>query len=418
MVSLIHAASLARSSSGISSPLRGNRPTANQTRAPPTARPSTSAQPMYCSVIAPEYRYPASVSPLPHVVALIPITPNPILFSLGPLNIGWYGIGYVIALAVMLFVTQWDTARRGYNPNHVWNALLLVGALALIGARLYHVIDQWGALYSQDPINAILPPYAGLGLYGGIAGAALGLVIYTRWKKIPLPIGLDVVIVGTLFAQGIARWGNFFNQELYGPPTNLPWGIAIDCAHRVAEWACGPQFPVDQGFHPLFFYESFLDILGGFIALFLSRRYLHRLQPGDLAACWAIWYGATRSFLETFRAGWNWTLGGIATAQIIGIGLILFGIFWLIYNHPRGKKPYPYLPPWTPDTEAATQLELAGATAGGGSLAAGGARAADAGADTLDDDEWEYVDEDEDEDSAADGVDKQGDSADERTADR
>ena len=90
------------------------------------------------------------------------------------------------------------SARRGYNPNHVWNALLLVGALALIGGRLYHVIDQWGALYSQDPLRAILPPYAGLGLYGGVAGAALGLSIYTRWKKLPLPISLDVVIVGAL----------------------------------------------------------------------------------------------------------------------------------------------------------------------------------------------------------------------------
>src|SRR4051794_29507034 len=255
MLSLIHAASLARSSSGISSPLRGSRPTANQTSAPPTARPSTSAQPMYCSVIAPEYRYPASVSPLTNVVALIPITPNSILIQLGPLSIGWYGIGYVVALAVMLFITQWEAARRGYNPNHVWNALLLVGALALIGARLYHVIDQWGACdpggacYSQDPIRAILPPYAGLGLYGGIAGAVLGLVIYTRWKKIPLPITLDIVIVGTLFAQGIARWGNFFNQELYGPPTDLPWGIAIDCAHRVAQWPCS-LYPADStGFH-------------------------------------------------------------------------------------------------------------------------------------------------------------------------
>jgi phosphatidylglycerol---prolipoprotein diacylglyceryl transferase len=344
------------------------------------------------------------VVPLTHALALIPITPNPILIQLGPISVGWYGIGYVVALTVMLLVTQWETARRGYNPNNVWNALLLVGALALIGARLYHVIDQWGAIYSQDPIRAILPPYSGLGLYGGIAGAVLGLLIYTRWKKIPLPIGLDVVIAGTLFAQGIARWGNFFNQELYGPPTDLPWGIAIDCAHRVADWACGPQFPVDQGFHPLFLYESILDILGGFIALFISRRYLYRLQPGDLAAFWMIWYGATRSFLETFRTGWNWTLGGIATAQIIGIALVLIGLIWLIANHPRGKKPYPYLPPWTAAAEA-ERLALAGAAAGGGSLAMSGAT--DLEDEDDDDDEWEDVDED---DLEADDIDEEDDA--------
>jgi len=296
-----------------------------------------------------------------HLLPLIPITPNGILIQLGPLSIGWYGIGYVVALGVMLFVTQTEVARRGYNPSHVWNALLIVGALALIGGRLYHVIDQWGPIYSQDPLKAILPPYAGLGLYGGVAGAALGLLIYTRWKKLPLIISLDVIVAGGLLAQGIARWGNFFNQELYGPPTDAPWGIAIDCAHRVVEWPCTLFPEATTGFVPLFFYESALDIAGGLIALYISRRYLKRLQPGDLAAFWLIWYGVVRSVLETFRSGWNWTVGGIPTAQLIGIAIALLGIVWLIYNHPRGRAPYPYLPPWTPEREHEAQLALAGA---------------------------------------------------------
>jgi phosphatidylglycerol:prolipoprotein diacylglycerol transferase len=358
---------------------------------------------MYCSVISDEYRYAAAVIPFGQQVALIQFTPDPIIFQVGPISIGWYGVGYVIGLAVLLLIAQYETARRGYNPNHVWNALLLVGALALIGGRLYHVIDQWGPIYSSDPLRAILPPYAGLGLYGGVAGAVLGLVIYTRWKKIPLPISLDVVVAGALFAQGIARWGNFFNQELYGPPTDLPWGIAIDCAHRVAEWPCTLYPEATTGFHPLFFYESVLDILGGFVVLILSRRWLHKLQPGDLAAVWGIWYGATRTFLETFRAGWNWTFSGVPTAQIIGIALMLIGIIWIIYNHPRGKDPYPYLPPWTAEREyAETQLALAGATAGGGSLAMSGPTAgtdSDAAGDADDEDddeEWEDADTDND----------------------
>ena len=337
--------------------------------------------------------------PPSHFLPLIPFTPDPILIQLGPISIGWYGIGYVVGLAVMLFIAQYELARRGYNPNHIWNALLLVGALALIGGRLYHVIDQWGPLYSQDPIRAILPPYAGLGLYGGVAGAILGILIYTRWKKIPLPLGLDVVVAGTLFAQGIARWGNFFNQELYGPPTDLPWGIAIDCAHRVAEWSCAAYPAATTGFHPLFLYESILDITGGVIALFISRRYLYRIQLGDLAAFWMIWYGGTRSLLETFRSGWNWTVGGIATAQIIGIGLLLLGIIILIYNHPRDRKPYPYLPPWTPEREREMQLALAG----GGVITTGTDSDDDADYDDLeDDDEFEDADTDDDDDDAED----------------
>ncbi len=329
--------------------------------------------------------------PLNPILGLISFTPDPILFQIGPISIGWYGIGYVIGLAVLLFVTQTETARRGYNPAHVWNAVLLVGALALIGGRLYHVIDQWGALYAQDPIRAILPPYAGLGLYGGVAGAILGLLIYTRWKKIPLPIGLDVVVAGALFAQGIARWGNFFNQELYGPPTDLPWAIAIDCAHRVAQWPCTLYPEATTGFHPLFLYESILDITGGLLAVLISRRYLHRLHPGDLAAFWLIWYGATRSVLETFRAGWNWTVGGVPTAQLIGMAIVLIGLIWLVYNHPRGKDPYPYLPPWTPEIEHANQLALAGAAAGDGSLGMAGEVA---GSDSDDDSDSEDQDDD------------------------
>ena len=286
---------------------------------------------------------------------LIDITPGPNVIPGVP--IGWYGLGYVVALAVMLLVTQREVERRGIAGTHVWSALLLVGGLALIGGRLYHVIDQWGPLYSQNPLLAILPPYSGLGLYGGVAGAALGIIIYTRWKKLPLRLALDSVIPGTLFAQGIARWGNFFNQELYGPPTDAPWGIAIDCAHRVAQYPCS-AFPLETtGFHPLFFYESALTIAGGFIALFISRRYLHRLQPGDLAAFWAIWYGAVRTFLETFREGWNWTLGGIPTAQIVGIFLVVFGVAWIAWNHRPGSPRFDYPEPYRPPGSAQPHVE-------------------------------------------------------------
>ena len=267
--------------------------------------------------------------------------------------IGWYGLLYLVGLAVLLLVSQREAERRGYAPSHVWNAFLVVAAFALIGARLYHVIDQW-AFYSQDLLKAVLPPYSGLGLYGGIAGAMLGILIYVRWKKLPFRIALDVVVPGTLFAQGIARWGNFFNQELYGPPTDLPWGITIDCAHRIADSAgrilypC-TTFPLETtGFHPLFFYESALDIIGGLIALWISRRYLPRLIPGDLGAFWLIWYGTVRFFLEFFREGWNWNVGGLPTAQIIGIAIVVAGVVWLIYNHRPGHTPYAYLPPYEP----------------------------------------------------------------------
>lgn len=293
------------------------------------------------------------------MVGLINITPGSQVIP--GLPIGWYGLLYLVGLAALLLIAQREAERRGYAPSHIWNAFIVVAVLALLGGRLYHVIDQW-PLYRDNLLSIVLPPYSGLGLYGGVAGAALGILIYTRWKRVPLRIGLDTVIPGTLFAQGIARWGNFFNQELYGPPTDAPWGITIDCAHRIAQYACPPgSLPTDvplQGFHPLFFYESSLTIIGGLIALYISRRFLSRLQPGDLAAFWGIWYGTVRFFLEFFREGWNWTVGGMPTAQIIGISLVAIGIAWIGYNHRPGAKPYEYLPAYVAPPEEESDLAM------------------------------------------------------------
>jgi phosphatidylglycerol:prolipoprotein diacylglycerol transferase len=204
-------------------------------------------------------------------------------------------------------------------------------------------------------VRIFLPPYAGLGLYGGVLGAAIGILIYTRWKHISLPIALDVVIPGALLAQGIARWGNFFNQELYGPPTDLPWGIAIECQYRIPQYPCSTYPFETTGFHPLFFYESALDILGAAIVLFIVARFLPRLRPFDIAAFWGIWYGLTRAVLETFREGWNWTMGGIATAQWIGIGLVIVGVVAIAWNHRRGSQPYPWPAPWQPPNPVAVR---------------------------------------------------------------
>jgi hypothetical protein len=103
----------------------------------------------------------------------------------------------------------------------------------------------------------------------------------------------------------------------------------------------------------LFFYESALDILGAAIALFIVARFLPRLRPFDIAAFWGIWYGSTRAVLETFREGWNWTVGGIATAQWIGIVLVIVGVAAIAWNHRRGSQPYPWPAPWQPPERSA-----------------------------------------------------------------
>jgi phosphatidylglycerol:prolipoprotein diacylglycerol transferase len=277
--------------------------------------------------------------------ALIDVMP-PSGVPVGPLTIGFYGVSFVVAVAVMILVSQSEARRKGIDPGLVTSAIIVVAVCAIIGARLYHVIDDWD-VYSADPLRAVLPPYSGLGLYGGIIGAAIGIWIFMRGRPIPLSRALDIVVPGTLLAQGIARWGNFFNQELYGPPTDAPWAIAIDCQHRIEPWFC-PADPrlqpgaegvaLTTGFHPLFFYESVLTISGGLVALVLSRRFGRHLRDGDLASFWMIWYGSVRLVLESLRQGWNWTILGVPTAVLIGVVLIVTGVGTIAWRHRSGAS--------------------------------------------------------------------------------
>ena len=276
---------------------------------------------------------------MPSFLALIEVSP-PSGIELGPLPLGFYGLSYVVAIAVMLLVSRSEAKRKGLDPELVTNAIVIVGIFALVGARLYHVLGEWDR-YAADPLQVVLPPYSGLGLYGGIIGAAIGIWVYLRGKDIPLGRALDVVVPGTLFAQGIARWGNFFNQELYGPPTELPWGITIDCASRLPQYACEAYPYATTGFHPLFFYESALTITGGVVALVLARRFTDHLLDGDLASFWMIWYGGVRLVLEAFRDGWNWTIAGVPTAMLVGIVLILAGVGTVVWRHRRTRPQRP-----------------------------------------------------------------------------
>ena len=232
----------------------------------------------------------------------------------------------------------------GEDEDVAGNGIIIVAIAALIGGRLYHVIDQW-ELYAGDPIKIILPPYSGLGVYGGIITGTLAAWWYARRRGVPFARWADIVAPTLFVMQAIGRWGNYFNQELYGPPTTLPWGIPIDCAHRLAVYAC-TVLPETTRFHPLFLYESISGILGALFLIWLGFKARERLRPGDLLLIFFIWYGTTRFLLETLREA-NWLFFGVPTAQLVSLAFIVVGIAGLLHRHrprPRARTRRPTYP--------------------------------------------------------------------------
>ncbi len=274
--------------------------------------------------------------------------PSSIAFSI-PLPNGqsfpiyWYGILIVAGALAGAFLATREAKRRGVDPDHVWNALLIALILGVIGARLYHVLSSPAGTsigldyYLQNPIEILNFRQGGLGIYGAVAGGALAIYLYARWAKLNFMQIVDIAIPGLALGQAIGRWGNFFNQELYGFPTTLPWGIPIDAAHRLPMFADLTRYPVETTrFTPTFLYESLWDLAMALCLLYIARRWT-REKSGDLFLIWGILYGTGR-FLVEFERPDAWTISGVATAQIIGLILIVICGVMLAYRHTGPSK--------------------------------------------------------------------------------
>ena len=272
---------------------------------------------------------------------------------IGPLMVRFYSLLILTGIGAGIFIAQREARRYGENPEHVVN-LAMIGALfAIIGARVYHVFDrnEW-PYYSANPGEIIKIWNGGIGIFGALAGAILGLMLYVWMQnrsrrgrgqaaKMGLLRWLDIGAPAFLVGQAVGRWGNFFNQELFGPPTDLPWGIPIDEAYRPLLYLS------ETHFHPLFLYESLLSALGVLALLYVGRRFVKRVIQGDIFLLYFIWYGAERFGLEFLRTG-NWKVGAIPTAQIVGIVFIVASMALLVSRHLRSHSTEPPAPEDTP----------------------------------------------------------------------
>jgi phosphatidylglycerol---prolipoprotein diacylglyceryl transferase len=236
----------------------------------------------------------------------------PIPFLNQTFHIYFYGILITLGVIAAAFLAQAEAKRRGMNPEFVWDALFWVVLAGIVGARIWHVLIPGSEILIPDPTTGkLVNPYfvggvprildminlrkGGLGIPGAVIGGALALWIYCRQKKISFLAWADITAPGVALAQAIGRWGNFFNQELVGYPTNLPWKMYIDPQHRPA------GFTQYDYFQPLFLYESLLNVVSMAILLWLARRFEKWLKPGDIFYLYACFYAVIRFSLEFLR---------------------------------------------------------------------------------------------------------------------
>jgi phosphatidylglycerol:prolipoprotein diacylglycerol transferase len=289
---------------------------------------------------------------------------DPVAIRLGFISIHWYGIIIATAVLAGALLGSAEARRRGEDVEQGWSMLLLVIVTGVIGARIYHVIHQW-SFYSQD--LWLIPQVwrGGIGIPGAIIGGTLGIWWYARRNQLRFARWLDIFAPALLLGQAIGRLGNFVNQELYGPPTSVPWGIPIDAAHRAGTpWTNLTQFPVDTTrFAPLFAYEAILNLIGMALLLYVARRFASRLFDGDVALLYIVWYGWVRSVLETLRTG-NWYIGPLPTATWLGLAGVVLAAGFLILRHVRGwGTPGPWMRR-EDDEGASGQTDATGAVPG------------------------------------------------------
>ena len=258
-------------------------------------------------------------------------------FFIGPVKIYFYGILIMLGVLAAVWFSSKEAKRRGLDPEIVWDMVPLLLILGIIGARLWHVFTPSKSMgvgveyYLSHPLEILNTRQGGLGIPGAVIGGVIALFIYTKRKGLKFLTWADISAPGLALAQAIGRWGNFFNQELYGPPSTLPWAIPIDPAHRL------PGYENFSTFHPMFLYESLWNLLNFFMLLYIGRRYSDRLHAGDIFWIYLIVYPVGRFLLEFIRLDPS-IVSGVNANQVTMAIVALFGIVMLIISRSRVKS--------------------------------------------------------------------------------
>lgn len=269
---------------------------------------------------------------------------DPVIFEFGPLALRWYGLLLVAGMVAATTIASRYVERKGQDGNDMWDMFVAILIPALIGARLYYVFIQSPRgptglqSYLQNPLDILKIWEGGIHIFGGLIFGVIAIYVFSRIRQIPMLTFLDGIALGLPLGQAIGRLANFVNQELYGPPTTLPWGLDILSSHRIYPYNDMITFPDTTRFHPLFLYESVWNLIGFFVLFWISRRFADRLRTGDIVLMYLIWYPLGRFFIEFIRTD-SWFFEGTPfnMVHVISAICVIVSATLLYLRHGRGS---------------------------------------------------------------------------------
>jgi phosphatidylglycerol---prolipoprotein diacylglyceryl transferase len=286
---------------------------------------------------------------------------NPIIFTIEIGNFSfslyWYGVLVMLGVAVAAWLTAVEFKRRGQDPDYVWDSLLWILPAGVIGARLWYVVNSTlgGDLhYLQNPIAILNLKEGGLHYFGALLFGAIAFILYARKMKLDIWLMMDSVAPGLLLGQAVARPANFINQELYGQPTTLPWGIKIAAQNRIYPYNNLTLYPETTRFHPAFAYEIVWNILATGLLLWIARKYKDKLKPGVVFGFWLILAGVGRNIIEFFRPDQPTFPGtGFSYSRLVALLMVAAGVLLVLIKYrilkikfiPAGRESYRLSPP-------------------------------------------------------------------------
>ncbi|WP_462411015.1 prolipoprotein diacylglyceryl transferase [Neobacillus sp. Marseille-QA0830] len=259
---------------------------------------------------------------------------NPIAFSLGPIEVHWYGLIIGTGLALALFLAIREEKRRGLPKDTFADLMLWAIPIAIISARIYYVIFEWD-YYQSHPGDIVKIWNGGIAIHGALIGSVLTTFVFSKKRGISFWKLADIAAPSIILGQAIGRWGNFMNQEAHGGEVTRAF---LENLHL-------PDFIINQMYidgtyyHPTFLYEFIWDFVG-FILLLLLRRV--NLRRGETFLSYVIWYSIGRYFVEGLRTD-SLMLGSLRMAQVISIALILAAISIMVYRRVRNTSKAHYL---------------------------------------------------------------------------